>query len=82
LSGITGGPSTPALVFTLGYGRAVIGGTEFSGFPQNPGLAGTLRFETPAVVVPPVEMIGLLRAPFTFRGDVAGFAPDDLERSG
>jgi hypothetical protein len=84
LSARAGGES-PVTRFPLGTStRAVIDGTEFvRPYPDAMRLAGTLRFDAPAIVLPPVERsdagVGaIFTAPFVFNGQVTGFAADDL----
>lgn len=83
-----GGPS-PFTPFTLGTLTAAnVDGFQWSsGFSQDsPRLAGSLHFEAPTIVLPPFDQIdnpfsAVFTAPFTFTGEVAGFAPDDLSLS-
>jgi hypothetical protein len=84
MSAVIGGPSS-ATPFSLGTStRAVVNGTEFIGAPPDlMRLAGTLRFDAPAIVLPPVEPGAFgkpvqFSAPFVFNGHVAGFAAGDL----
>jgi hypothetical protein len=70
-------PLTP---FNLGFGRAAVNGMQFFTVNEPGGLVGTLRFDAPTVILPPVERVpsGVrFTAPFMFNGDVTGFAPDD-----
>jgi hypothetical protein len=82
------GVESPFTRFPLGNStRAVINGTEFvspSDFSDPMRLAGTLRFDAPAIVLPPVEPNAFptranFTAPFVFHGEVTGFAADDLD---
>jgi len=84
--GAVAGGASPFTRFTLGTAtEAVINGREFQPWgsvgPDSLRLAGTLRFDAPTVVLPPVDGSWslVLAAPFTLTGQVAGFAPDDLE---
>jgi hypothetical protein len=45
----------------------------------NSGLAGTLRFDAPVVVLRPEESFRPLTAPFVLSGKVTAFAADDFE---
>jgi hypothetical protein len=85
MAAVAGGESA-STPFTLGRATgAIIGGTVF--FPpfglgeDSPWLAGTLRFDAPSIVLPPVGSGSPenFRAPFTFNGEVTGFASDDLD---
>jgi hypothetical protein len=64
---------------------AIINGTVFANpdFPPERGLrlAGTFRFDAPAITLPPNDgALGVtFAAPFIFNGDVTGFAADDLD---
>jgi hypothetical protein len=85
LGALAGGVS-PFTRFPLGtVTGAVINGQEFqppgSLEPDSPRLAGTLRFDAPIRVLPPLDgsFSLILTAPFTLTGQVAGFAADDLE---
>jgi hypothetical protein len=74
MSTAAGGESTFTR-FTLGLpGEANINGIRFTQL----GLAGTFRFDAPAVVLPPLDSFKPLTAPFVFHGHVTGFARDDL----
>jgi hypothetical protein len=83
LSSVAGG----APGFTLGLAMtATIGGVVLANPADHEtwlNLAGTFLFNAPNVVLPPFasEELGRigLSAPFTFQGQVAGFAPDDTE---
>ena len=83
LSSVAGG--TPG--FTLGLAMtATIDGVVLANPAQHEtwlNLAGTFLFNAPDVVLPPFASDELVRialpAPFTFQGQVAGFAPDDTE---
>jgi len=85
LSAVAGGE--PLSTFTLGFSTgAVINGTEFLrpfGLRlESPQLAGTLRFDAPAVVLPSLEgvVFGVtVTAPFVFNGVVTGFPRGDLD---
>jgi PEP-CTERM motif len=85
MSTVAGGTSgSGSLGFATG---AIIDGTvfypPFAWGPESPVLTGTFRFESPTVIVPPQqdEALFLLNVtvPFTFTGDVTGFAHDDPE---
>jgi PEP-CTERM motif len=83
MSAVAGGESSVTR-FPLGTSaRAVVNGVEFdTPFPDAMRLAGTLRFDAPAIVLPPVEpnQFGVkFTAPFVFNGQVTGFAADDLD---
>ena len=81
LSAVVGGPS-PLTPFRVGFGVADINGQHFF-TPNEPGLLiGTLRFDAPTIVLPPVEQVPngvAFSVPFVFHGDITAFAPDDLE---
>jgi len=83
MSAVIGGPSSVP-PFSLGTSaRAVVNGTEFTGAPPDlMRLAGTFRFDAPAIVLPPVEAGAFgkpvqFSAPFFFNGEVTGFAAGD-----
>jgi PEP-CTERM motif len=82
---VAGGTSgSGSLGFATG---AIIDGTvfypPFALSPESPVLTGTLRFESPTVIVPPQQDDALfllnITVPFTLTGDVTGFAHDDLD---
>jgi hypothetical protein len=83
LSSVAGG--SPG--FTLGLAMtATVGGVVLANPAQHEtwlNLAGTFLFDAPDVIIPPFasdEFVRIaLSAPFTFDGQVAGFAPGDTE---
>ena len=90
MSAVAGGES-PFSQFTLGLATAaIINGTTFLepfGLKsESPWLAGTLRFDAPPTVVPAFGSgarstfgTGGTSVPFSFHGEVTGFARDDVE---
>jgi len=79
-------PLPPA--FTLGTGQAaIVNGTVFGTpgaltFPGALGLAGSLRFDVPSIVLPSSELFegpNPFSAPFVFNGNVTGFAIADVD---
>lgn len=75
LSSILGGNLTPG---SLGYGAATIDGSTFGDPVNGPYVlfGGTLRFDAPSVIFPGAAGIDsplVLTAPFSLRGNVAGF---------
>jgi hypothetical protein len=82
MSTTAGGDSTVTR-FTLGTSPgAMINGTEFgdlSQFGPQLGLAGTMRFDAPVLVLPPLESFRSSSAPFVFTAQVMGFALDDVD---
>jgi hypothetical protein len=83
MSTVAGGESvqTP---FPLGTSRrALINGVEFgdlSQFGPQLGLAGTLQFMAPVVVLPPITAFTPLTVPFAFDAQVSGFALEDIDK--
>jgi hypothetical protein len=81
MSTVAGGQSTFTR-FSLGTSPgARINGTEFgdlSQFADLLSLAGTMRFDAPVIVLPPLGSVRPLTAPFVFNAQVSGFARDDL----
>ena len=82
--GTVAGGESPQIDFTLGqmFGVSIVNGTPYGasvdGF--HPGLAGTFRFDAPAIVLPPIVTIGepaKFTAPFVFAGTASAFAWDD-----
>ena len=68
------------LLLSDSYVRATVNVNEVFD-PFHPGvLTGTLRFDAPTIVLPPVDPVRVtdVTAPFVFSGDVSGFAPDDV----
>jgi len=77
--------------FTVGTSSgAIVNGTEFARAPVFPtfpgplGLAGSLRFDAPSIVLPSSELAALedpnpFSAPFAFSGHVAGFSIADVD---
>ena len=60
---------------------AVIDGTvflpPFAMSETSPRLNGTLRFDAPSIVIPPLDSSSVRAAPFAFTGEVTGYAHDD-----
>jgi PEP-CTERM motif len=81
VSSIAGGESASPPFMIGQLIQATIDGTEFPVEPFVGRLIGTLRFDAPAITLPPIEddRIGYtFTAPFAFSGNVTGFATDDL----
>jgi hypothetical protein len=82
-SGVT--PTRLPAAFTLGSAfGAVVNGTEFAppdtipaSFPGSLGLAGSLRFDAPPIVLSGTAEV--FSSPFVFSGHMAGFAIDDVD---
>jgi hypothetical protein len=68
-------------VISDGFAQAIVNGIQvFDRF--HPGvLTGSLRFDAPTIVLPPVDPVHLtdVTAPFVFSGDVSGFGADDVD---
>ncbi len=82
MSTAAGGESA-STQFTVGTSPgALINGVEFgdlSQFGPQLGLAGTLQFNAPVVVLPPLQSFRPVTVPFAFNAQVSGFALEDID---
>ncbi len=82
MSTAAGGESS-VTPFTLGSSPgALIDGMEFgdlSQFGPQLGLAGTMQFSAPVIVLPPLPSFAPVRVPFAFDAQVSGFALEDVD---
>ena len=80
LSTVLGSERAGQHVIADQFVRATVNGTEFFDSFHPGVLTGTLRFDAPTIVLPPVDVGRTMHftAPFVFSGDVSGFARDDV----